>query len=194
MIKNWFSKKNMENKDITSEQPNEAQETTLSEDIFDIENTEETTTDSELDNSASKIRDLEAQIVELKNKVLYQQAEFENFRKRTQREKSDILATAARDTMSALLPVLDDFERASKNETFTEGVNLVWQKLASGVRAKGLKEMETPVGCDFNPDEHEAITEIPAGEAQVGKVVDTLEKGYLLNDRIVRYAKVVVGK
>ena len=137
---------------------------------------------------------LQEQVSELKNKMLYQQAEFDNFRKRTMKEKAEVIAMASRDTLTALLPVLDDFDRAAKNETFTEGVNLVWLKLISTLKSKGLKEMETPAGCDFDPDRHEAITEVPAGDELVGKIVDTLEKGYLLSDKIIRFAKVVVGK
>ncbi len=137
---------------------------------------------------------LQEQVSELKNKMLYQQAEFDNFRKRTMKEKAEVIAMASRDTLTALLPVLDDFDRASKNEQFTEGVNLVWLKLISTLKSKGLKEMETQAGADFDPDQHEAITEVPAGDELVGKVVDTLEKGYLLSDKIIRFAKVVVGK
>ena len=146
------------------------------------------------EDSKSEMMALQEQISELKNKILYQQAEFDNFRKRTMKEKAEVIMMASRDTLTALLPVLDDFDRASKNEQFTEGVNLVWQKLQSTLKSKGLVEMESPTGSDFDPDQHEAITEIPAGEEMVGKIVDTLEKGYILSDKIIRFAKVVVGK
>jgi molecular chaperone GrpE len=182
MINKWFKKRNMENKDVL-------QDETLLQD----EGMEQTENNATTEYS-KEIEDLKAQVSELKNKMLYQQAEFDNFRKRTMKEKTDIILTASRDTMTALLPVLDDFGRASKNEEFTEGVNLVWAKLQNIVKSKGLTEMETPAGIDFNPDEHEAITEIPAGDDLVGKVVDTVERGYLLNEKIIRHAKVVVGK
>jgi molecular chaperone GrpE len=182
MINKWFKKRNMENKDVLQD------ETLLQDEV--TEQTENEVTGEQ----STEIEDLKAQISELKNKMLYQQAEFDNFRKRTMKEKTDIILTASRDTMSALLPVLDDFGRASKNEAFTEGVNLVWSKLQNILKSKGLKEMNTPVGIEFNADEHEAITEIPAGDDLVGKVVDTVESGYLLNDKIIRHAKVVVGK
>jgi len=150
---------------------------------------------AETDNASSlEIEALKTQVQELKNKILYQQAEFDNFRKRTQREKVDIIQTAARDTMTGILPVLDDFDRASKAAPLTEGMNLIYLKLSSVLKGKGLKEMESPKGGAFNPDEHEAITEVPAGEELVGKIVDTVEKGYLLGDKIIRHAKVVVGK
>lgn len=186
MFKNWFNKKKMENKDILKD------ETALHEETAGAENQAETTaTEAETDETAA----LKAQVEELKNKILYQQAEFENFRRRTMREKADIIATAARDTMSALLPVLDDFDRAAKNETFTEGVGLVYQKFQSALKSKGLKEMESPAGTTFDPDVHEAITEIPAPTEELKeKIIDTVEKGYFLNDKIIRYAKVVVGK
>ena len=142
----------------------------------------------------TEIEELKSQIQELKNKLLYQQAEFDNFRKRTMREKIDIIQTAARDTMTGILPILDDFDRAAKITPLTEGMNLIYQKLSSALKSKGLKEMESVKGSTFNPDEHEAITEVPSGEELIGKVVDTVEKGYLLGDKIIRHAKVVVGK
>jgi molecular chaperone GrpE len=182
MINKWFKKRNMENKDVL-------QDETLLQDEG-MEQTENSTATEQ----SKEIEDLKAQVSELKNKMLYQQAEFDNFRKRTMKEKTDIILTASRDTMTALLPVLDDFGRASKNEQFTEGVNLVWAKLQNVVKSKGLTEMDTPAGTEFNADEHEAITEIPAGDDLVGKVVDTVESGYLLNEKIIRHAKVVVGK
>ena len=160
---------------------------------YDVSEVKETEVEPE-NETASEIETLKFQIQELKNKVLYQQAEFDNFRKRTQREKIEIIQTAARDTMTGILPVLDDFDRAEKISPLTEGMLLIYQKLTSTLKSKGLKEMDASKGGDFNPDEHEAITEVPAGEEFVGKIVDTVEKGYLLGDKIIRHAKVVVGK
>jgi molecular chaperone GrpE len=189
MINKWFKKKSMENKDVLQN------EEVLQEDLVDTaEMSDEATNTAENDGLLKENADLKKQVDELKDKYLRQVAEFDNYRRRMTREKIETIQTAARDTLTALLPVLDDFGRASKNETFTEGVNLVYQKLQSTTRAKGLVEMESPAGSDFNPDQHEAITEIPAGEAFSGKIVDTVEKGYLLNEKIIRYAKVVVGK
>lgn len=141
------------------------------------------------------------QVGELKDKYLRLFAEFENFRKRTVKEKMDLMRNAAQDTLSALLPVLDDFDRAKKiadnentEETFSEGVNLVYQKLYNILQQRGLKPMES-TGESFDPELHEAVTEIPAPtEDMKGKVIDTIEKGYWLNDKIIRHAKVVVGK
>jgi molecular chaperone GrpE len=137
----------------------------------------------------------------LKDKFLRLAAEFDNYKKRTLKEKIEMMKTAATDTVTALLPVLDDFDRAKKNaddensaETFSEGVSLVYQKLYNILKQKGLEPMETN-GQPFDPELHDAITEIPAPTDDMkGKVVDTVEKGYMLNDKIIRHAKVVVGK
>ncbi len=138
---------------------------------------------------------------ELKDKYLRVYADFENFKKRAIKEKLDMLRTAAQDTITALLPVLDDFERARQNaekegstEKMSEGVLLVYHKLFSTLKGLGLEEM---VSADqvFDPEVHEAITEIPAPTDDMkGKIVDTIQKGYKLGDKIIRYAKVVVGK
>jgi len=144
-----------------------------------------------------ELTELKQQVGEQKDKYLRLYAEFENYKRRTVREKLDLMSTAARDTLSALLPVLDDFDRAKKNAAegeFSEGIELVYNKLNSTVTGRGLKEMESN-GEVFDPEFHEAITEIPAPtEDMKGKVIDTVEKGYFLNEKIIRYAKVVVGK
>ena len=195
-FKMWFKKKNMENKETLQNEDllqdiadiaTEDIDNTLGNDINAAENAinEAETPDA--------LTELQTQLDELKDKYLRQAAEFSNFRQRSMREKADVIAMANRDTMTALMPILDDFERASKNETFTEGVNLVHQKLINSMSIRGLKPMESAAGEAFDPEFHEAITEIPAGEALVGKIVDTVEKGYLLNNKIVRHAKVVVG-
>lgn len=138
---------------------------------------------------------------ELKDKYLRLVAEFDNYRKRTLKEKVDMMSTASKDVVAALLPVLDDFDRAKKSaetegsgEVFTEGVQLVYHKLYRILEGQGLKPMDSN-GVAFDPDQHEAITEIPAPTPEMkGQVVDTVEKGYFLKDKIIRYAKVVVGK
>ncbi|MBX2873803.1 MAG: nucleotide exchange factor GrpE [Saprospiraceae bacterium] len=144
---------------------------------------------------------LEKQNAELKDKYLRLYAEFDNFKRRTVKEKLELMRTAAQDTMTALLPVLDDFDRAKKNaeddkttEVFTEGIQLVYQKLYSVLTQKGLEPMES-TGEVFDPELHEALTEIPApSEDMKGKIIDTIEKGYKLGDKIIRHAKVVTGK
>jgi molecular chaperone GrpE len=184
-FKMWFKKKNMENKETLQDEE-------LLQDVADIA-TEDIENTANADETVNELAELQTQLEELKDKYLRQAAEFSNFRQRTIREKADTIAMANRDTMTALMPILDDFERASKNETFTEGVNLVHQKLINSLAIRGLKPMESVAGEAFDPEFHEAITEIPAGEALVGKIVDTVEKGYLLNNKIIRHAKVVVG-
>lgn len=151
--------------------------------------------------SGQTVEALQADNTELRNKYLRLLAEFENYKKRTMRERVDLMNTAAQATMSALLPVLDDFDRAKKNaeseastESFSEGVVLVYQKLYSNLKQRGLVPMESD-GATFDPELHEALTEIPApNPEQVGTVIDTIEKGYQLNGKIIRHAKVVVGK
>jgi molecular chaperone GrpE len=150
--------------------------------------------------SETEVDRLESELQELKDKYLRLYAEFENYKKRTLREKIELMSSAAQDTMTALLPVLDDFDRAKKSadaegskEVFSEGVKLVYNKLYATLRQKGLKEMESD-GQAFDPELHDAITEIPApSEDLKGKIVDTIEKGYYLKDKIIRHAKVVVG-
>jgi molecular chaperone GrpE len=145
---------------------------------------------------------LRAELDEVKDKYVRLVAEFENFRKRTAKERIEMVQTAGKDVIQALLPVLDDNERAMKTiETATdvaavkEGMSLVMTKLSNILTHKGLKQMENTVGSEFNAELHEAITEIPAPtEDMQGKVIDVLEPGYYLNDKLIRYAKVVVGK
>lgn len=144
---------------------------------------------------------LQAEIKEINDKYLRMVAEFDNFRKRTAKEKMELVKNGGEDLMKALLDVIDDSERAAKQiETsedlpaIKEGINLVFSKLKNTLQAKGLKAMESKEQ-DFDTELHEAITEIPApNEALVGKVIDEVQKGYYLNDKIIRHAKVVVGK
>lgn len=142
-----------------------------------------------------------AQIAELKDKHLRQVAEFDNFRRRTAKERVELIQTAGKDIVQSLLEVLDDMDRADKTlETTTdinvakEGIALVFSKMRNTMHHKGLRKMEAK-NEEFNADLHEAITEIPApSEDMVGKVIDVVESGYYLNDKLIRFAKVVVGK
>jgi len=138
----------------------------------------------------------------LNDKFLRLYSEFDNYRKRTQKEKADLYKTAGEDVIKALLPVLDDFERALKAmdenndpEHVKEGVKLIYNKLLNTLKQKGLEPMEDATGKEFNLEEHEAITRIPApSEDMKGKVIDQVERGYKLNGKVIRYAKVVVGQ
>ena len=144
---------------------------------------------------------LQKQVDELKDKYLRLVADFDNFRKRNAKERLELIQTASKDVITSLLTVLDDSERAEKQlqasddiEAIREGVSLVFNKLRNGLQSKGLKAMES-IGSEFNPELHEAITEIPAPSADMkGKVIDEVQKGYYLNEKIIRHAKVVVGK
>ncbi|MDC1508178.1 nucleotide exchange factor GrpE [Saprospiraceae bacterium] len=158
------------------------------------------TKSSKKDKLTDRIEELEQELSESKDKFLRLFAEFDNFKKRTAKERIDFRATAGMDALQAFLPVMDDFDRAKKvaenednNEEFSEGVKLVYQKLKSVLTSKGIKVMES-TGETFDPELHEAITEIPAPtEDMKGKIIDTIEQGYYLNDKIIRYARVVVG-
>ncbi len=148
----------------------------------------------------SEIERLKDQVQELNDKYLRQAAEFDNFKRRNARERIELIQTAGKDVITDLLDVVDDSERAQKQLDTTndvsqikEGVQLVFTKLRNTLLSKGLKAMEV-VNKDFNPDLHEAITEIEAGPDMTGKVVAEIQKGYYLNDKIIRFAKVVVGK
>lgn len=148
-----------------------------------------------------RIEELEGELAEAKDKYLRLFAEFDNFKKRNIKERMDILKSAAQETLQAILPVLDDFDRAkaaaedeNSAETISEGVLMVYNKLYAVLGTKGLKPMES-TGEVFDPELHEGITEISApSDDMKGKNIDTIEKGYYLNDKIIRHAKVVVGK
>ncbi len=148
----------------------------------------------------SKEAELKEKITELNDKYLRLYSEYDNYRKRTIKEKSDLYKTASSDLILALLPVLDDFKRA--NKAFEEsddiiaikdGIELIFNKFKTTLNQKGVKQMET-IGDVFDTEFHEAITQIDASKDMKGKIVDEIEKGYFLNDKVLRYAKVVVGK
>ena len=131
-------------------------------------------------------------MAEMNDKYLRLYSEYENYRKRTNVEKADLLINGSREMMKAILPVVDDFERALA-ATKDEGVQLIYSKMMKILEQKGLKVMETK-GEVFDENLHEAVTQIPAADAdQKGKVVDEVQKGYYLNDKVLRYAKVVVA-
>lgn len=143
---------------------------------------------------------LEEQLGEAKDKYLRLYSEFENFRRRTSKEKLDLISTANKDLMADLLPVLDDFERAMNAsegsediKALREGMELIQNKLNKSLQNRGLKKMEVKKGDDFDDEKHEAITQIPADKKLEGKIVDVVENGYTLGETVVRFAKVVVG-
>lgn len=142
---------------------------------------------------------LEEDLAKEKDKFLRLFAEFENYKKRTAKERLELFKTAGQEVLQAMLPVMDDFDRAlvqiskSEDEALVKGVELIYDKLKSTLTSKGLEEVEVKNGDDFNADFAEAITQIPAGDELKGKVVDVVEKGYKLGDKIIRFPKVVIG-
>ncbi|MBQ1859180.1 MAG: nucleotide exchange factor GrpE [Paludibacteraceae bacterium] len=143
---------------------------------------------------------LKARIAELEDKNLRMMAEFDNYRRRTNKEKLDLMATAGERIFKEMLPLVDDFERATDAmektddiESVREGIKLIQQKFISFLDKQDVHAIETD-GVDFNTDEHEAITTFAAGEDKKGKVIDCTQKGYKLGDKVIRFAKVVVGE
>jgi len=143
---------------------------------------------------------LEEKLQQSEDKFLRIYSEYENFRKRTQKEKADLITGAAADVYKVLLPILDDLDRAKENidkaedvASLKEGLELIFDKLSKSLKSNGLELMDVKEQ-DFNADEHEAITNIPAPTEELkGKVIDVVEKGYTLNGKIIRFPKVVVG-
>ena len=140
-----------------------------------------------------------AEIEELKKQALYKQAEFENYRKRTLKEKADLILGGGEKTVTAILPVLDDFERALADKSedpaaIREGMQLIYNKFVKTLEGLGVKKIETE-NADFNVDFHESIALVPGmGEDKKGKVIDCVQTGYTLNDKVIRFAKVAVGQ
>ena len=174
--------------EVANEQVNENTESTQNE---------ETTEASEADKLAAALEELET----VKDKYLRLVAEFDNYRKRTLKEKTELILNGGEKVLSTLLPILDDLDRASQNmetsddvATLKEGVSLIIDKLAKTLAAQGLQKMKA-IGADFNTDFHEAVALIPApDEAQKNRVIDCVQPGYLLNEKVIRHAKVVVAQ
>ena len=161
----------------------------------------------ELDNSNKAVENqvdevnLEDQVKEEQDKFLRLFAEFENYKRRTAKERIELFSTASEEVMVSLLPILDDFDRASAeiekdndNEIF-KGVLLIKNKLFDSLKSKGLALIEVNKGDEFSADDHEAVTQIPAPSKKMeGKIIDVIEKGYKLGEKVIRYPKVVIGK
>lgn len=192
-----MTKKKNSKKQNTTEKQTQNEELNEKEISASAENSNE----EEVATCEEDISSLEEQIAELKDKHLRLFSEFDNFRKRTAKERIELFKTANADLLLDLIPVLDDFDRALKSfteakdiESVKHGIELIYNKFNTTLEKKGLKCMDSQ-GKDFDTDFHEAITEIPApSEDLKSKVIDVVEKGYTLNDKVIRYAKVVVGK
>lgn len=189
--------KELENNDITQEQKQEqGQEEVKNEQELANEQGEEPQ-----DTANTATSKLEQELAEQKDKYLRMYSEFENFRRRTAKEKLDMVKTANESMATALLPVIDDFERAiksfeqeDKDPIVQEGIQLIYNKLTKVLEQKGIVVMDLQPGDAFDAEYQEAITQIPAPEEKLkGKIVDVVEKGYLLGEKVIRFAKVVIG-
>ncbi len=163
------------------------------------ETTETKSNEPTADQPIDPIKKIQDELAEAKDKYVRLYAEYDNYRRRSAKEKLEMIQSANEQLLIALLPVLDDFERGEKtfkdkNDKEAEGFFLIQNKFRKTLEQYDLKPMDTAQGKDFNPDLHEAITQVPAPQEKLkGKIMDVVEKGYLLNDKVIRFAKVVVG-
>jgi len=180
----------------------EKQDGEITENIGEKEAEKENNEELKQEDDVQKIKqDYEMQVLELKDKYIRLSAEFDNYRKRTLKEKIELSKYAGEDLLKSLLPVVDDFERGIKNleqasdmNAVKEGIFLIYNKFKDFIQQKGLKEIDAQ-NSDFNTDFHEAITKIPVEDkAMSGKIVDVVQKGYVMDEKVIRFAKVVVGE
>lgn len=180
---------------------NGTQEASIDDIAPETEDVEEAEAVEEVNTLESQVEDLQQQLEKEKKEYLFLMAEFDNFRKRTLREKSEIIKNAGENVFKGLLPILDDFERGLKAAETTqdtssviEGMKLVYSKMKKYLEANGVKEMDSSDDT-FDSDRHEAISVVPVpDESKKGKILDTVEKGYMINDKVLRHAKVVVAQ
>ena len=164
-----------------------------------VEDNTAASTEETAEEQADPLEKALAEIEELKKQALYKQAEFENYRKRTIKEKADLILGGGEKTVTAILPVLDDFERALADKSddpaaIREGMQLIYNKFVKTLEGLGVKKIETE-NADFNVDFHESIALVPGmGEDKKGKVIDCVQTGYTMNDKVIRFAKVAVGQ
>lgn len=192
-----------------SNEENIQNEETINENVEETVETQENEVNNETNEQEQaeelsleeKIKSLEAQLEKEKNEYMFLMAEFDNFRKRTVREKAEIIKNGAESAMRNILPIIDDFDRALEAtansndvDAVREGVELIYNKFIKYLESNGVKEMST-TGETFDADIHEAVTSFPApSEDLKGKIIDTVQKGYSINDKVLRHAKVVVGQ
>ena len=181
-----------EEKDSLEMRDERLEDATLNEEATQTEAPEE-------EKEVADVQQLEARIAELEDKNLRMMAEFDNYRRRTNKEKLELMATAGERIFREMLPLVDDFERATDAmaktddiDALREGVRLIQQKFIAFLDKENVHAIETE-DVDFNTDEHEAVTTFAAGEDKKGKVIDCTQKGYKLGDKVIRFAKVVVG-
>ena len=196
----------MEEKDINIEDEETLNEAPVNETDKEAENSENSENSENPENpeeseEADPLAKAHAEIAELKNQILYKVAEFENYRKRTLKERAELILNGGEKFITAILPILDDMERAIENgaktddpEVLREGMTLIHQKFMKTLEAQGVSKIDTE-NADFDTDLHEAVAMVPGmGDDKKGKVIDCLQQGYKLNDKVIRHAKVAVGQ
>ena len=191
----------MTEKDINIEEEENLEEVnTENTESAEAEKTEEAAQEEEAE-ELDPLEKAQAELAEMKNQLLYKAAEFENYRKRTLKERAELILNGGEKVITAILPVLDDMERAIANGSKTEdpqvlreGMELIYQKFVKTLEAQGVSKIETK-DADFDTDLHEAVAMVPGmGDDKRGKVIDCLQEGYKLNDKVIRHAKVAVGQ
>ena len=194
----------MTEKDINIEEEENLEEVntenTENTESAEAEKTEEAAQEEEAE-ELDPLEKAQAELAEMKNQLLYKAAEFENYRKRTLKERAELILNGGEKVITAILPVLDDMERAIANGSKTEdpqvlreGMELIYQKFVKTLEAQGVSKIETK-DADFDTDLHEAVAMVPGmGDGKKGKVIDCLQEGYKLNDKVIRHAKVAVGQ
>ena len=198
--------KNMEEEESLDQQENEAsdsvadEDTVASDSVADNESAD-TEAPAEEEEEKDPLEQAQAEIEQLKTQILYKTAEFDNYRKRTLKEKAELILNGGEKAVSAILPVIDDMERALANGEKTddpavlrEGMELIYNKMMKALENLGVKKIDTD-NADFDTDMHEAVAMVPGmGDDKKGKVIDCLQAGYQLNDKVIRHAKVAVGQ
>ena len=187
---------NIEDEELQEEQP--VEETDKEAEATDSESATEETDETEGEDEIAK---LQSEIANLKTELLYKVAEFDNYRKRTLKERAELILNGGEKVITTILPIIDDMERAIENgaktddpEVLREGMTLIHQKFIKTLEAQGVSKIETE-GADFDTDVHEAVAMVPGmGDDKKGKVIDCLQQGYKLNDKVIRHAKVAVGQ
>ena len=191
----------MTEKDINIEEEENLEEVnTENTESAEAEKTEEAAQEEEAE-ELDPLEKAQAELAEMKNQLLYKAAEFENYRKRTLKERAELILNGGEKVITAILPVLDDMERAIANGSKTEdpqvlreGMELIYQKFVKTLEAQGVSKIETK-DADFDTDLHEAVAMVPGmGDDKKGKVIDCLQEGFKLNDKVIRHAKVAVGQ
>jgi len=198
-MKKTKDKKTAEEKELNQESQFTTTEETTQQTLNN--NAEENSPKNEVEHIAAGIEALNSEISDLKDKNLRLMAEFDNFRRRSAKEKTDLIKTAGEDVLVRILPLVDDFERAMKAmensgdvQAIKEGIDLIYNKFISFLKDNGVAAIPTQ-DVEFDTDLHEAVTTFPAASAeQKGKIIDCLSKGYTLNEKVIRFAKVVVGE